>query len=126
HLQQASPICGRRSNMTKGAAGITTSVAAYITGPNDGRERALGEGAERLHCWVFGGPWTYAEPGRGEPTGADKEYLDGEMANMGAVVGGRGTYEAAAAWGGTNPCPVPFFVVTHRPQDEPADAGFTF
>jgi dihydrofolate reductase len=112
--------------MTKVAAGITTSVDGYITGPNDGPERGLGEGGERLHYWVFGGPWTYAAPGRGEPTGADKEYLDGEMANMGAVVGGRGTFEAAAAWGGTNPSPVPFFVVTHRPQDEPTDAGFTF
>jgi dihydrofolate reductase len=45
---------------------------------------------------------------------------------MGAVVGGRGTFEAADRWGGTNPWPVPFFVVTHRPGDEPPDAGFTF
>jgi dihydrofolate reductase len=112
--------------MAKVKAGITTSVDGYITGPNDGPERGLGEGGERLHYWVFGGPWTYADEPRGEPTGADKEYLDGEMAQMGAVVGGRGTYEAAAAWGGKNPWPVPFFVVTHRPGDEPPDAGFTF
>jgi dihydrofolate reductase len=128
-----SLICDRRAlnnreeiDMAKVAAGITTSVDGYITGPNDGPERGLGEGGERLHYWVFGGPWTYAEPGRGEPTGADKEFLDGEMANMGAVIGGRGTFEAAARWGGTNPWPVPFFVVTHRPDDEPPDAGFTF
>ena len=112
--------------MAKVAASITTSVDGYITGPNDGPDRGLGEGGERLHYWVFGGPWTYAEPGRGEPTGADKEFLDGEMANMGAVVGGRGTFEAAARWGGTNPWPIPFVVVTHRPEDEPPDAGFTF
>jgi dihydrofolate reductase len=113
-------------DMAKVAAGITTSVDGYITGPNDGPERGLGEGGERLHYWVFGGPWSYAQPGRGEPTGADKEFLDGEMARMGAVVGGRGTFEAADRWGGTNPWPVPFFVVTHRPEDEPPDAGFTF
>jgi dihydrofolate reductase len=112
--------------MAKVAAGITTSVDGYITGPNDGPERGLGEGGERLHYWVFGGPWTYANPGRGEPTGADKEFLDDAMARMGAVVGGRRTFEAADRWGGTNPWPVPFFVVTHRPQDEPPDAGFTF
>jgi dihydrofolate reductase len=112
--------------MAKVAAGITTSVDGYITGPNDGPERGLGEGGERLHYWVFGGPWTYANPGRGEPTGADKEFLDDEMARMGAVVGGRRTFEAADRWGGTNPWPVPFFVMTHRPQDEPPDAGFTF
>jgi dihydrofolate reductase len=112
--------------MAKVAAGITTSVDGFITGPNDGPERGLGEGGERLHYWVFGGPWTYAEEPRGEATGADKEFLDGQMANMGAVIGGRGTFEAADRWGGTNPWPVPFFIVTHRPEDEPADAGFTF
>ena len=52
--------------MPKVAAGITTSFDGYITGPNDGPERGLGEGGERLHYWVFGGPWTYAEPGRGD------------------------------------------------------------
>ena len=107
-------------------AGITTSVDGYITGPNDGPERGLGEGGERLHYWVFGGPWTYASPSRGEPTGADKEYLDGEMARQGAVIGGRRTFQAADGWGGSNPWPVPFFVVTHRPDDEPPGAGFTF
>jgi dihydrofolate reductase len=110
----------------KVTAGITTSVDGYITGPNDGPERGLGEGGERLHYWVFGGPWTYDSPGRGEATGADKEYLEGEMARQGAVIGGRGTFDAADAWGGTNPWPVPFFIVTHRPDDEPPGAGFTF
>ncbi|MEA2519057.1 MAG: hypothetical protein QOF49_1137 [Chloroflexota bacterium] len=113
-------------DMTTVAAGITISVDGYITGPNDGPERGLGEGGERLHYWVFGGPWTYAEEPRGEATGADKEFLDGEMANMGAVIGGRGTFEAADRWGGSNPWPVPFFIVTHRTQDEPPGAGFTF
>jgi dihydrofolate reductase len=112
--------------MPKVTAGITTSVDGYITGPNDGPARGLGEGGERLHYWVFGGPWTYANPARGEATGADKEYMDGEMARQGAVIGGRGTFDAADAWGGSNPWPVPFFIVTHRPDDEPPGAGFTF
>jgi hypothetical protein len=47
--------------MTKVAAGITTSLDGYITGPNDGPGRGLGDGGERLHYWVFGGPWSYAE-----------------------------------------------------------------
>jgi dihydrofolate reductase len=42
------------------------------------------------------------------------------------VVGGHNTYEAAQAWGGNNPFGVPFFIVTHRPEDAPPDAGFTF
>ncbi len=112
--------------MSKVLAGITTSVDGYITGPNDGPGKGLGEGGERLHYWVFGGPWTYEEEPRGEPTGADKEFLDSAYARGGAVVGGRNTYEAARAWGGENPFGVPFFIVTHRPQDEPRDAGFAF
>jgi dihydrofolate reductase len=38
---------------------------------------------------------------------------------------GRNTYEAAEAWGGQNPFGVPFFIVTHRPNDAPAEGGFT-
>ena len=112
--------------MTKVAAGITTSLDGYITGPNDGPGAGLGEGGERLHYWVFGAPWSYDEEPRGEATGADKEFLDAGMARAGAVVIGRNMYEAAGAWGGQNPFGVQLFVLTHRPEDEPADAGFTF
>jgi dihydrofolate reductase len=112
--------------MTKVAAGITTSLDGYITGPNDGPGRGLGDGGERLHYWVFGGPWSYEHEPRGEATGADKELLDEAMGRVGAIVGGRNTYEAAGAWGGSNPFGVPFFIVTHRPEDAPADAEFTF
>ena len=63
----------------------------------------LGEGGERLHYWVFGGAWSYAEEPRGEATGADKEYLDDMMGRIGAVIGGRWTFDAAERWGGSNP-----------------------
>lgn len=112
--------------MTKVLAGITTSLDGYITGPHDGPGRGLGDGGERLHYWVFGGPWSYAEEPRGEATGADKEFLDDMMTRVGAVIGGRGTFEAAEGWGGTNPWPVPSFILTHHPEDGPQDAGFTF
>jgi dihydrofolate reductase len=112
--------------MTKVAAGITTSLDGYITGPNDGPGRGLGDGGERLHFWVFGGPWSYDQEARGEATGADKEVLDEAIARVGSVVAGRNTYEAAEAWGGHNPFGVPFFIVTHRLEDVPADAEFRF
>ena len=112
--------------MTIVAAGITTSLDGYVAGPNDGPGRGLGDGGERLHYWVFGGPWTYENEPTGEATGADKDFLDEGIARCGAIVGGRNTYEAADAWGGSNPFGVPFFIVTHRPEDEPEDAGFTF
>jgi dihydrofolate reductase len=112
--------------MTKVAAGITTSLDGYISGPNDGPGRGLGDGGERLHYWVFGGPWSYQEEPTGEATGVDKQFLDEGIARAGAVVGGRNTYGAAEGWGGQNPFGVPFFIVTHRPEDEPAKGGFTF
>src|SRR6266496_337695 len=112
--------------MTTVAAGITTSLDGYITGPNDGPGRGLGDGGERLHYWVFGGPWSYDEEPRGEATSEDKAYLDEAIMAAGAVIGGRGTYWAAEAWGGHNPWDVPFFIVTHHPEQEPPGAGFTF
>jgi dihydrofolate reductase len=112
--------------MTKVIAGITTSLDGYITGPNDGPGNGLGDGGERLHYWVFGGPWSYAEDPKGEATGVDKEYLNEGAARNGAVIAGRGTYEASDHWGGKNPWATPFFIVTHRPEEEPEGQGFTF
>jgi dihydrofolate reductase len=112
--------------MTKVVAGITTSIDGYITGPDDGPGKGLGEGGERLHYWVFGGPWTYGEEGKSEATGEDSAWLAETTSRTGAVVGGRGTYEAARHWGDENPWGLPFFIVTHRPEEEPAGGEFTF
>jgi dihydrofolate reductase len=112
--------------MGKVLAGITISVDGYITGPGDGPGCGLGAGGERLHYWVFGGPWSYDSPGRGEPAVEDKAWLAETMGANGAVIAGRGTYEAAGHWGGKNPWGIPFFVVTHRPEEQPPGAGFIF
>ena len=112
--------------MTKVLAGITTSVDGYVAGPDDGPGKGLGEGGERLHHWVFGGPWTYDEEPRGEATGEDAAWLADAFARIGAVVAGRWTYEASGHWGGENPWKLPLFIVTHRPEEEPEGAGFIF
>jgi dihydrofolate reductase len=112
--------------MTKVIAGITTSVDGYIAGPDDGPGKGLGEGGEQLHYWVFGGPWSYGSESRGEPTGEDAAWLSAAMARIGAVVGGRWTYEAAEHWGDKNPWDLPFFIVTHRPEEEPPGGAFSF
>ena len=112
--------------MTKVLAGITTSVDGYVAGPDDGPGKGLGEGGERLHYWVFGGPWTYEGGTGGEPTGEDAAWLEEAISRVGAVVGGRWTYEAAGHWGDENPWGLPVFIVTHRPEEQPAGDAFTF
>lgn len=112
--------------MSKVLAGITTSVDGYIAGPGDGPGCGLGEGGERLHHWVFGGPWTYAEPPKRAPLEEDQAWLDGGIAGLGAVVAGRSTYEAAEHWGDANPWGVPFFIVTHHPDQQPEGEEFHF
>ena len=112
--------------MTHVHASITTSLDGFVAGPEDGPGKGLGEGGERLHYWVFGGPWSYDSPPRGEATGEDAAWLGSAMARLGAVVGGRWTYEAAGHWNDENPWGVPAFIVTHRPEEQPAGGAFTF
>ncbi len=108
------------------SADISVSLDGYVAGPNDGPGKGLGEGGERLHYWVFGGPWTYDAEPRGEATGEDAAWLAEAMTRIGAVVAGRWTFEAAGRWGGENPWGLPLFIVTHRPEEEPEGRGFTF
>jgi dihydrofolate reductase len=112
--------------MGKVLAGITISVDGFITGPRDGPGCGLGVGGERLHHWVFGGPWSYDSPGRGEPAGEDKAWLEKTMAANGAVIAGRGTYEAAGHWGGKNPWGIPFFMSPAAPQTSRRTATSSF
>ena len=112
--------------MGKVNAGITTSVDGYIAGPDDGPGKGLGEGGERLHYWVFGGAWSYDNEPQGEPSGEDAEWLAEASSRAGAIVGGRATYEAAEHWGDKNPFGLPFFIVTHRPEEEPEGGHFQF
>src|SRR5215217_7194071 len=112
--------------MSKVFAGITMSIDGYVAGPNDGPGKGLGDGGERLHYWVFGGPWTYDDEPKGEPVGEDATWLEELTARTGAVISGRNTYEAARHWGDENPWNPPVFIVTHRPEEQPEGGAFTF
>jgi dihydrofolate reductase len=107
-------------------ASISVSLDGFVTGPDDRPGQGLGVGGERLHYWVFGGPWTYdEEPDFQGMSGEDKAYYDGFIERVGSGVVGRGMYESAGAWGGENPFPGTLVVLTHRP-DDPHDESFTF
>jgi dihydrofolate reductase len=112
--------------MTEVIAGITMSLDGYITGPDDRAGAGLGDGGERLHYWVFGGPWTYADGPRGAPAAVDQAYLDDVFGRGGALIVGRTMHDAAEGWGDDPGFGVPVFVVTHRPHETVVKGDTTF
>lgn len=112
--------------MANVTAVITTSIDGYITGPNAGPGKGLGDDGERLHDWVFGGTWRYQDELRPQPKGEDAVWFAEMAEKIGAVVSGRNTYEAARHWGDRNPWGVPLFIVTHRPEEQPPGEEFIF
>src|SRR2546423_1326777 len=111
--------------MAEVIAGITMSLDGYVTGPNDRLGAGLGEGGERLHYWVFGGPWSYDNP-RGSPAPADQQYLDEMFASAGAWIVGRTMHDVVDGWGDDPGFGVPVFVVTHRPHETVVKGNPTF
>jgi hypothetical protein len=53
----------------------------------------------------MGGPWTYEGGHDFAMHGPDKQFYDELVSTMASGVVGRGMYDAAGAWGGTNPFP---------------------
>jgi dihydrofolate reductase len=111
--------------MAKVLAGITMSLDGYITGPNDRPGAGLGEDGEKLHYWVFGGPWTY-DGDRGSPAAVDQQYLDEVFGSAGAWIVGRTMHDVVDGWGEDPGFGVPVFVVTHRPHDTLVKGDTTF
>jgi dihydrofolate reductase len=76
----------------------------------------------------MGGPWTYeSEHDLDGMKGADREFFEALTEGLGSGIVGRGMYDAAGGWGGTNPFPGPLVVLTHRTEDQPdPSAGFVF
>ena len=100
---------------------LTMSLDGFIAGPNDGPERPLGEGGERLFEWYSGGDTEYRLPGTEmvftvSPRSA--EVLKEAHGKMGAFVTGRRTFDITIGWGGQPPLGVPAFVVTHQAVPE--------
>jgi dihydrofolate reductase len=111
---------------------ITMSLDGFIAGPNDGPERGLGEGGERLFDWYFQGDTQFETPSgtmtfKTDPASAK---LLSEMFTAGALVTGRRTFDITNGWNGRHPVDVPIFVVTHTVPQEWIEAHkgapFTF
>src|SRR5215204_475910 len=117
--------------MGKVSTGLSMSLDGFIAGPNDGGERPLGDGGERLFAWYSGGDTEYVLPGTEmvfEVSPQSAEVLREAHSKMGAFVTGRRTFDIANGWGGSPPLGVPTFVVTHTVPQEwlYEESPFTF
>jgi dihydrofolate reductase len=95
---------------------ISMSLDGFVTASPQTPEEPLGVGGRALHAWTV-----------------DHEYLDRAIADLGAVVAGRTTYDhAISGWradGPSGPARRPVFVVTHRapdPDTVPSGGVYTF
>jgi dihydrofolate reductase len=111
--------------MSKVLCGITISLDGYIAGPNDRFGAGLGDGGERLHYWVFGGPWSYGGA-LGSARPVDQAYMDEVFSSGGAWLVGRTMHDVVDGWGDDPGFGVPLFVVTHRPHDTVVKGDTTF
>ena len=101
--------------MGKVSTGLSILLDGFIAGPNDGPERPLGEGGERLFAWYSGGDTEYRLPGTDMVFGVSPQSADllrEAHSKMGAFVTGRRTFDIANGWGGNPPW-------AYRPSSSP-------
>jgi dihydrofolate reductase len=96
--------------MTKVVAIMSMSLDGYVADANDG--------VAEVFDWYFSGdvevPTASGSSGmtfQVSPPSAD--HLRGLVAETGAMLTGRRTFEVAGGWGGRHPWDIPAFVVTH-------------
>jgi dihydrofolate reductase len=92
------------------------SLDGFIAGPDDGPDRGLGIGGERLHdsITISGGDPATGR-GRDEVTAA----VMAEAMRTGAVLTGRRTFDHGGQWHGDHHDGVPIFVLTRSVPAEP-------
>ena len=100
--------------MTKTVAVMSMSLDGYVAGANDGVAEVFG--------WYFSGDVEIPMPSTGSDmtfhvSAPSADYLKGLMAETGAFLTGRRTFERADGWGGKHPWDVPAFVATHHVPD---------
>lgn len=94
---------------------LSISLDGFVAGPDDRPERALGEGGERLHAWIFGGDVPNDSQPFFEPVKGSRRIVDEWLGTVGALLTGRRTFDLVDGWGGSHPLGVPIVVLTHRP-----------
>jgi dihydrofolate reductase len=96
---------------------ISMSLDGFITGPDEGVEKPLGDDAGRLHDWMSAAK-----------ADADAVVLDEVYARTGAILMGRRMFDVGVEpWGDPPPFHRPVFVLTHQARDPiPMEGGTTY
>jgi dihydrofolate reductase len=100
--------------MTKVVAIMSMSLDGYVADANDG--------VAEVFDWYFSGdvevPTASGRSGMTFRVSAPSaDHLRGLVAEVGAMLTGRRTFEKAEGWGGQHPWDIPAFVVTHDVPD---------
>ncbi|MQA97709.1 MAG: dihydrofolate reductase [Streptosporangiales bacterium] len=98
---------------------MSMSLDGFIMAAGATPDEPLGKGGERLHDWAMSGDST------------NDELMAGTLAEAGAYICGRRTYDDSIRWwqadGPTGPARVPLMVVTHQgPETSPEGGVYTF
>ncbi|WBB61637.1 dihydrofolate reductase family protein [Streptomyces sp. WMMC500] len=105
--------------MSKVIFDISMSLDGYVKAAGATPDEPLGKGGELLHEWAL------------HSEGAEAALLADTVAEAGAMIGGRRTYDDSLRWWGadgpTGSARVPLFVVTHEaPAEVPRNGVYTF
>jgi dihydrofolate reductase len=104
--------------MGKVMASFSVSLDGFIAGPDDGLEHPLGRGGDCLFGWMNAGPESNRVNEFLAPPDASKRVIEAWLAETGAIVSGRRTFDIARGWKQGHPIDVPLFVVTHEPPTQ--------
>jgi dihydrofolate reductase len=100
--------------MTKVVAIMSMSLDGYVADANDG--------VTEVFDWYFSGDVEVSMPSTSSDmtfhvSAASADHVRGLMAEVGAMLTGRRTFDRAGGWGGQHPFDVPAFVTTHHVPD---------
>ena len=112
--------------MSKVTSHIGVSIDGYAAGPNQSVENPLGEGAERLHEWMFAADAPDVDVrAQDEITRGNGAYIMGR--NMFGPIRGEWDEPWRGWWGDDPPYHAPVYVLTHHAR-EPVEmeGGTTF